>query len=325
MKLQSLNCPNCGSILTQEGDSMVCKSCGSAFAIDYDDSDVEYERVANETERLQQEHEHAKEMLEKEYELKEQAEIRRAKRIRADARKSALSSSVVNLIKSLISLIIIGGIIFGVYKIMSSKDFKNKIDKATATTTTKSPYDFSLKDIEADRTFMENATASVFSTVRAEKENDKIRFYDEGKWNEWTLKGNPEIYDAYFLKGKKDNRVYFFVKSTYKCKGQKDTVIYNAYYFRKITIDDNGKIKCDYQVRGDSGDAVNWNWGGQFDKDQMYREVILGNTDYTNEKLTVPEDLTKDKTKSSEKESEETTESTEQTDETTKKKKKKKS
>ena len=46
MKLQSLNCPNCGSPLKTEGNMQVCESCGSSFKIDYDDSDVAYERLS---------------------------------------------------------------------------------------------------------------------------------------------------------------------------------------------------------------------------------------------------------------------------------------
>ena len=324
MKLQSLNCPNCGSILVQEGDSMVCKSCGSAFAIDYDDSDVEYEKAANEVERLQQEHEHAKEMLEKEFELKEQAEIRRAKRIRADARKSALSSSVVNLIKSLISLAVLVAIGFGLYKFMSSNITREKIKKAVETTTTANPYALTVKDIQNDTFFMENAVASVYSAVHNDKDDKNIKFYSSGDWDEWKIKSGPEITDLYFLGAEKDNRLYFFIKTVYKCKGKKDEVVYNAYYFRKLTIDADGKIKCDYQIWEDSGSSSNWNWGGQSDKDQMYREVILGNTKYTAEKFEVSADQLKDPKKTA-KETEETTTETEQTEETTKKKKKKKS
>ena len=328
MKLQSLNCPNCGSVLTQEGNNLVCKSCGSAFGIDYDDSDVEYEKASTEVERLQQEHEHEKEMLEQEYRLKEEAEIRRQKRAKADARKSRISSSVMSLIKSLISLVVVGGIIFLFYSLIRNGTLKNKLeeiaDNVTTTTTTINPYDFTKSDLESDSFFMENAIASVMSIVHEEKDNDTIRFWSDGEWDEWKLKGEPQIYDCYFLNGEKDNRVYFLVKSTYKCKGKDDTAIYNAYYLRKVTVDESGKIKCDYVVRGDSGDSVNWNWGGQFVKDQLYREVILGNTQFASEQLTLPEGVAPTETEEEKETEEQTEETTEQTEETTKKKKKKK-
>ncbi len=58
----------------------VCPSCGAVFAIDYDDSDVEHERIKTEAELEEKRQEHEKEMLEREFELREQAEIRAEKR-----------------------------------------------------------------------------------------------------------------------------------------------------------------------------------------------------------------------------------------------------
>ena len=48
MKLVDLKCPNCNSVLEQEGENLVCRACGSVFALDYDFSDVEHERLKNE-------------------------------------------------------------------------------------------------------------------------------------------------------------------------------------------------------------------------------------------------------------------------------------
>ena len=78
MKLQSLNCPNCGSPLKTQGNMQICESCGSSFKIDYDDSDVAYERLSKEDELAKQRFEHEKEMLETEYRLKEEARIKQA-------------------------------------------------------------------------------------------------------------------------------------------------------------------------------------------------------------------------------------------------------
>ncbi len=53
MKLVNMQCPNCGSPLTQEGEQLICHACGGTFTVDYDDSDVEYERIKTEPERDQ--------------------------------------------------------------------------------------------------------------------------------------------------------------------------------------------------------------------------------------------------------------------------------
>ena len=45
MKFVDLKCPNCGGKLNKNNDSLTCESCGAMFAIDYDESDVEYEKI----------------------------------------------------------------------------------------------------------------------------------------------------------------------------------------------------------------------------------------------------------------------------------------
>ena len=45
MRLVDLKCPNCSGNLVKEGDNFVCRSCGGSFAVDYDSSDIEHERI----------------------------------------------------------------------------------------------------------------------------------------------------------------------------------------------------------------------------------------------------------------------------------------
>ena len=51
MKLTSINCPNCNGQLKEENGKFICMSCGGAFAIDYDEADVEHEKLQTEAER----------------------------------------------------------------------------------------------------------------------------------------------------------------------------------------------------------------------------------------------------------------------------------
>ena len=48
-----MNCPNCNGQLRKEGEGLICSSCGSAFAIDYDASDVAYQALKKQDEILQ--------------------------------------------------------------------------------------------------------------------------------------------------------------------------------------------------------------------------------------------------------------------------------
>ena len=47
MKLRTLDCKNCAAPLRQEGDKLVCRSCGSVFDIPGDANDIEYDRIIN--------------------------------------------------------------------------------------------------------------------------------------------------------------------------------------------------------------------------------------------------------------------------------------
>ena len=59
MKLVNLTCPNCTGLLKKEGNNLICQSCGAAFAVDYDESDVEHEKLETEEEREARQERHA--------------------------------------------------------------------------------------------------------------------------------------------------------------------------------------------------------------------------------------------------------------------------
>ena len=71
MKIVDLQCPNCGARLSVVDGMYVCNSCGTTTAIDYDDSDVEYERLKTLAEQEEKQRAHEKEMLERQFELQQ--------------------------------------------------------------------------------------------------------------------------------------------------------------------------------------------------------------------------------------------------------------
>ena len=85
MKLTSINCPNCNGQLKEENGKFICMSCGGAFAIDYDEADVEHERLQTEAERERIRIEREKELMATKIRLEEEAQIRRAERTRKAA------------------------------------------------------------------------------------------------------------------------------------------------------------------------------------------------------------------------------------------------
>ena len=51
MQLMSLKCPNCNALVEQtEEGKFHCPSCGTSFLADYDEEDVEYQRIKTEAE-----------------------------------------------------------------------------------------------------------------------------------------------------------------------------------------------------------------------------------------------------------------------------------
>ena len=54
MKLKSIRCPNCNGPVKQIGErKYVCESCGTSFMADYDQEDVEMQRIKAESELKQ--------------------------------------------------------------------------------------------------------------------------------------------------------------------------------------------------------------------------------------------------------------------------------
>ena len=113
MKLVNLQCPNCGGTLSKEGDNLVCHACGGIFSIDYDESDVEYEKLKTEPERDQRRLEHEKELLEKRYELdrKARAEYDDQQRKRSRSKKLFITLMIVCGVITYISLAVVIGVI----------------------------------------------------------------------------------------------------------------------------------------------------------------------------------------------------------------------
>lgn len=292
MRLQSLNCPNCGSTLRTENNMQICDSCGSTFRIDYDDSDVAYERLSKEDELNRQRFQHEKEMLETEYRLQEEARIKQAKYEKSEARKKKAAGKVKSFIALIIMLGIFGGFSMLVYFVIKGEGIidSEKIYGTTTTETTVSPYLISASDVLGDNEFMENAVASVLSEIKTSRKSNPVTTFDLPITN-WYMVGTPEIYDCYLLVSEKENRLCFLAKITYQSEGDEDDYkeVYDCLFLRNITVGKNGNIACDYAVRDDRGEgATNWTWMAAEDSDQLYRSAILGKSEFTREKVDLP-------------------------------------
>ena len=292
MRLQSLNCPNCGSPLRTENNMQICDSCGSTFRIDYDDSDVAYERLSKEDEIARQRFEHEKEMLETEYRLKEEARIKQAKYEKSEARKKRAANKVKALISLLIMLGVFCGFMFLVFMVIKGESLFDveKIAGTTTTETTVSPYLIDASDVLADDEFMENAVASVLSEIHSSRDGKPVTTYDI-PITDWYMIGEPEIYDCYLLTSDKENRLCFLVKYTYQSERDEEDIkeVYDCLYLKNLKVGNNGKISSDNAVRIDRGDgATNWTWVAAEDSDQLYRSAILAQSEFSRDKVILP-------------------------------------
>ena len=144
MKLVNLTCPNCGAPLEKIGDNLCCNACGGAFAIDYDDADVEHEKLQTEDERAAREFEHEKEMMEIKHRQLEESRIAAEKRENKRKSQERLGRAVKNKISGLITLVIIVGFFFGCYKLSVHWGIVPPMSEIieSAKQEAKDPYDF---------------------------------------------------------------------------------------------------------------------------------------------------------------------------------------
>ena len=239
-------------------------------------------------------------MLETEYRLKEEARIKQAKYEKSEQRKKKAARSIKALIVYIIFFGFWFGIGFVVYRVVKGESAFN-LDKLqemveSTTETTVSPYLLvTPADIEADSEFMDNAIASVYSSVHSSRDGKTVTSW-ENDLEYFTMVGEPEIYDCYLLTSEDENRLVFLVAITYLNDNDEDDyrVVYDALYLRNITFGNTlatkDKLVCDYSVRDERGEgATDWAWIAATDSDQLYRSAILGMSDFENAKVNLPE------------------------------------
>ncbi len=252
MKLVDLKCPNCNSTLEQEGESLVCPSCGAVFAIDYDDSDVEHERIKSEAELEEKRLEHEKNMLEREYELREQARINDENR-RLGIEKKRVSKKTVCIIAIVIlcccgltSYHMTRELYMGHVNSGSSRDQNRGTPTVTPTPTprptpTPSPnYNVTALDVAGQ--------------IDDFIESGKIIEMNEKECCEWTdgtklcvyTQTSVEVENAFIVTNIPDkspsqsNRLVVFYKITWNNDTKGDKICYDAVYFEGLRVNPNG-------------------------------------------------------------------------------------
>ena len=148
MRLRTLDCKNCATPLRQEGDKLVCRSCGSIFDIPKDANDIEYDRIVNAEDYIRLSL--AKSILNLETNYNTQFQQNEQKR--AENRRASRKRMTGALIKS---VVIVGGLLtifFAItMAILVSNDKKENKVHETEAASWNPGYRITPSDLKADK------------------------------------------------------------------------------------------------------------------------------------------------------------------------------
>ena len=284
MRTVDTKCPNCAGNLEKQGDIYVCVFCGATFDIDYDDSDVEYERLKTVAEQEEKQRAHEKELLERQFELEQQAQIESEKRQIKRERQQRFSASVKKSISSLIALAFLVGMGYGIYRLYiymmeheglggSSSGSHLLATPTPAPNYHPAPDDFkdSFNDfLECGRKMQWDIESCTYWDG-----NGSIKTYD---------KTDVKLVDAYIItdipevKENNSNRLVLIYEVTWYNEDRGEHIFYDAVYFEGIRVNPNGNgIISDFNGQIIWRSDAAWGWAQAYSFEeyaQCYRENI---------------------------------------------------
>lgn len=253
MKIVNLKCPNCDGPLTKTGESLHCESCGAIFAIDYDESDVEIERLRMEAAKG---------------------------KTAVPTQNPGKNTKATRLIIIAIILIVVmipfcfAGLIF---------IQKSMVDRSNA---------YVVGDDEEEKVDNYQVTADDVSgmlddfidTGRIVQMNiDQCAYWDMESAMKYFDKTDAEFEAAYLVTDipneniKRTNRLVIIYKVTWNNENMGDKVCYDAVYFEGLRVNPNGGVISDFSGETiDRSDAA-WGWSMAYsfeDLNQCYRENV---------------------------------------------------
>ena len=238
-------CQNCGSALVMQDGKLVCPTCGSMFAMNWDKDDVARAQEATKQERAQAWVDRMQQTSQARAAFQQQAQINEARRQNAQAMAPLKKMGLMLLI------------VFGIYVFSSfalravacnvSRSLKNSTKKTATTTVAAKVEDIrgidTTKVIE-DEEFLKNAVASGRYTIRTENKE-----YTAAKDKRGTLSGQPEFVDAYVLSSNESSEIHLIFKAEYDFADSGETMtVYMDTYLANIRLDENGKVLSNYSA-----------------------------------------------------------------------------
>ena len=284
MKIVDLKCPNCSGMLKKEDDMLVCSSCGASFAIDYDDSDVEHERLQGEAERAERQLAHDKELLEKQYELQTQAQIEAEQRQHKKKRADDLRSSITGFVILCVVVLIVGSTIVFALQFKDRINVSNGGSSTVTVTPTPAPnYNITPEDVAGSMSdFIDAGKICQMGITECaiKNENGIIKTFhktDAEFLGAYIVSGIPDVKD------KQSTRLVLLYKVTWHHDDLGNQTCYDGVYFDEIRVNPNGGIISDFAPKTIWRSDAAWGWAQAYsfeDYDQCYRENVtaLGGT-----------------------------------------------
>lgn len=313
MELKSIRCPNCGGPVRQINENrFVCDSCGTSFMPDYDREDVDMQRIKAEEEIQKRRLE-----MQRGTGNPSHPQVRRSS---SRARGIAIAIIVIVCFSSIISLSVFVNIVnrlrISGYGTSSSYQESREAERRASSEARErerqesreaeerakeaskqallASYKVTPEDLLEDEFFVENAV----SALRNKLESNTFLVWDNWVWNE-----EPEYLTSYLLLAKDDNnRTHNILINIYKVHWDREHddgtvdhyVMYDGTCLKNVSINEDGTIKTDYgagEMTYNSEIIGSQMINGYSDYDDLIRQEIYGNADYTYVEFQFPESV----------------------------------
>ena len=310
MELKSLRCPNCNGPVRQIGDNkFICDSCGTSFVADYDQEDVDIQRIKSE--------EAVRKKQIESYRNTVQTVSGEIRHVNPKLRAVAIAIVVVVFIMAIsffynffLYFQKLGGhakYYYEDYEQMREDQKARAAELAQEAERLResqakaaeeiqmalhASYKVTPEELMADSFFMQNAA----DALKAELQNNTKLYWTNWVWNE-----EPQYVTSFLLTAKDANAWdHNILVSVYKVFWDKEYethtekyVMYDATCLKNVSLNEDGTIKTDYVADGlyyHNEIVENQFLSGYADYDQLIREEIYGNSDYTYVEFQFPEE-----------------------------------
>lgn len=279
MKLRTLDCKNCAAPLRQEGEKLVCRSCGSVFDIPRDSSDIEYERTVNAEDYIRLEL--AKSILALENSYKNQEQINQDKRNKDLRAKRNRTSKIIGMIVLFVGInMLVWGIIEGAFFFFSYKvsDKKRKAQEAAEAAIYDPGYRVTPSDLKNDKVFWNYINDDIITETKEGYDSWGSVIFSADEI--WGVNEDPEIIERCLITTEDSNTLYIIFKVTFENIDGSTKEMYYCTAAEDIRVNEKGKIVYD-GFTSQNTDSYDVRFHSDEDLDSIYQTYIdVGKSDY---------------------------------------------